>query len=79
MPNFGWSYPPGVSNSDLPGNSKAEQEEEALGTLVYELLGEDTPDDVVNKIIALWHDAFNGGYQQALADAAEAAEAAVVY
>jgi hypothetical protein len=73
MVNFGWSYPAGVNDNDLPGNSRADLEAEALSYVIYELLGEDTPDEVINKIIALWHDAFNGGYQQALADADEAA------
>ena len=27
---FGWSYPPGVTESMLPGNSKDEQAAEAL-------------------------------------------------
>lgn len=73
MANFGWSYPAGVNENDLPGNSRADQEAEALATVIYELLGDDTSDEIVLKIIALWHDAFNGGYQQALADAEEAA------
>lgn len=71
---FGWDLPPGVSTSDLPGNSQAEQEAEAFADAVYELLGEYAAnDDVFAEKIIDWanklrSDAYTDGYRQGIAD-----------
>jgi hypothetical protein len=38
MSKFGWSYPPGVTEAMLPGNSPAEQEQEAMIESLYEAI-----------------------------------------
>lgn len=38
MSKFGWSYPPGVTESMLPGNSKEEREQEEMMDLIYSAL-----------------------------------------
>ena len=40
MSKFGWSYPPGVTESMLPGNSKEEQEAEAFYDTFYDKMAE---------------------------------------
>src|SRR5215469_1223288 len=39
MTKFGWDLPPGVTTSMLPGNTPAEQKEEAAIDKLYEILG----------------------------------------
>jgi len=70
----GFNLPPGVSNWMLPGNSKGEQDEEALGDAVFDMLaGKDlTNDDHVNAIVQwiskLRGDAYSTGYNDGMAD-----------
>ena len=75
---FGWDLPPGVSTSDLPGNSREEQEVEAFVEGVYEMLGEYAAnDEKLAEVVATWAlalrgNAYSEGYQQGMADAEEA-------
>lgn len=70
---FGWSYPPGVSERDLPGNSDAEQAAEAFGEAMYDQMPESMGDDLREKLLTwAWAqvgDAYAKGYQQGQADA----------
>ncbi len=72
----GFNLPPGCNVSDLPGNTKAEQEAEALADSVYTQLegldiSEDTQNLIVERVCKLLGDAYRAGYQAAVADEAE--------
>lgn len=84
MSKFGWSYPPGVTESMLPGNSKEEQEKEAMVESLYEAISplrayydceagdaEVTEDSVVTALEKIIDDAYAKGKADALADHAE--------
>lgn len=77
---FGWSLPPGVTTSMLPGNSPADEEAEAFADSVYEMLGGMPDDALAEKVIAwgekLRSDAYAEGYSQGQSDEAEARRAA---
>lgn len=72
MSLFGWSLPPGVRTSDLPGNSPAETAAEAAVDGLYEALYNaerawiEAPD-----VLKLWREAA----EQAFYDEAEEADA----
>jgi hypothetical protein len=79
---FGWSYPPGVTESMLPGNSAAEQKEEALYDHVYILLEmhsvklpDDALDKLVEAIVKLVSSTWKEGYDSGMADEQIAQEA----
>ncbi len=79
----GFNLPPGCNVSDLPGNTKAEQEAEALADSVYAQLKdlgvmgldyglkEELQDLIVERVCKLLGDAYGAGYQAAVADEAE--------
>lgn len=79
---FGWSYPPGVTESMLPGNSKADQEDEAraeaIATILIECKGIDmddtTTENAILALMALLDLAYLAGRQDAMADEAIAEE-----
>ena len=80
MSKFGWDLPPGVSVSDLPGNSKQDQEDEAMVDALYEALqplhdhmpnseaAERCEEDVVLKLARMMAEAYGGGYEQGMFD-----------
>ncbi len=73
----GFNLPPGCNVSDLPGNSKAEQEAEAFEEALSEVVG--VMEEVRFEKLLNWSRqqinlAFASGYQQAQADEAEAHE-----
>lgn len=76
----GFNLPPGCSVSDLPGNSKAEQEMEAAFDKLYTelidarlIVDVETPyhQKLILFIMKKMSDAYTDGYQQAVADKAE--------
>jgi len=65
----GWNLPPGCSVQDLPGNSKADEQEEALADSVYTLLesvgvtmSDSAMDAVIDWVSKLRSDAYAEGY-----------------
>ena len=75
----GWNLPPGCNVSDLPGNSKADQEEEALGDALAEAMGDLFTDDerfdkLYSWVSKLRSDAYADGYAQGAADERMAAD-----
>lgn len=75
---FGWDLPPGCSVSDLPGNSKSEQDAEAFYNLIYDQFPRGMTDNEMEKLADwVWNQinkAYEEGYKQAQADEAEAKE-----
>jgi hypothetical protein len=83
MSKFGWSYPPGVTENMLPGNSKAEQEQENLVESIYEAIkafrkfydseggeGDTIEDQVASQIEAMLSEAYAKGKADAQSDEA---------
>ena len=71
----GFNLPPGCSVSDLPGNSKADQEAELLADSVYALfesvnvtMSDAALDKVIEWVSKLQSDAFADGYSMGAAD-----------
>lgn len=90
MSKFGWSYPPGCTESMLPGNSKEEQEAEAMVESLYEAISplrqfyaevgaaEMEEDNVVAALEIIVGKAYAEGKADALADESSAREHASV-
>lgn len=75
MSKFGWSYPPGVSERDLPGNSPAEQRIEALTEKIFDILEATRTadpntafDDAAVKFLDIISDAYIEGRDDARGD-----------
>lgn len=82
MSKFGYSYPPGVSEKDLPGNSPEEQEHEAMIESLYEAIAplrsghtDDGEDQVVLALEKIVSAAYLKGYENGRGDEAMAQEA----
>ena len=73
---FGWDLPPGVTTSMLPGNTKEEQEAEALHDKLYDglckLVSDEPSDELIEYIYKQIGEAYHLGYAQGMADEAEA-------
>jgi hypothetical protein len=81
---FGWDLPPGVSTSDLPGNSPEEQRQEAFLDAFYDqmtklrlpLIKEEKLEDLSGWIWKQILEAYSEGYVQARDDQRMAEEQA---
>ncbi len=82
----GWNLPPGCNVSGLPGNRKEDQEAEAFWDTFYEMeenaraahpeKGDAYVEAMVEWVWDMIGKAYGDGYQQAVADTAEAKEIA---
>ena len=80
MSKFGWSYPPGVSEGMLPGNTPQDAADEALADLLYIALeslhdhmpnteaAERAQDDVVLRLMKIVSATYDNGYKDGMAD-----------
>lgn len=76
MSKFGWDLPPGCRSSDIPGNRPEDILAEKQYDEVYDALlpasSPETYEQAVENVMRMLNKAFEDGYQEALANEAEA-------
>ena len=70
----GWNMPPGCNVSDIPGNTREDQETEVLYEAIYSVLetaGVEPNDALAEVVAGMINQAYHDGYKACFADMAE--------